>query len=228
MRYSLMCFCILHFVLVQSQTGYHGEYQAFLNEYVSTSGEVAYSKIRKDQMNRLIGKLTTYIPRSDNSNDSKSHWINLYNAHTIHLIVNHWPIKSIRALDNGNPWDVKRISFQNRLVSLNEIENLIRETYQDPRIHFALNCAAVSCPPLLNKVFTAQNLDELLTSRTRQFLQPYGATDKSGQLTVSKIFEWYHDDFGNVLEFINSYTSTKFPQSTKLIYAEYDWSINGK
>ncbi|MBK8705831.1 MAG: DUF547 domain-containing protein [Saprospiraceae bacterium] len=98
-------------------------------------------------------------------------WINVYNVFTIKLIADNYPLKSIMNLDGGKTWDVERIKIGGELYSLNQIENeIIRPQFKDPRIHFALNCAAKSCPPLYDKAYLPSQLDQQLDERTRSFV----------------------------------------------------------
>ncbi len=155
-------------------------------------------------------------------------WINAYNANTIKLILKKYPVKSITDLDGGKPWDVKWIKIGSKTYSLNNIEHdIIRPRYKDARIHFAVNCAAASCPPLPNKAFTAANLNSLLESRTRSFVRnsKYN-TINDDAVKVSKIFDWYGEDFGDLREYLNKYAATEIPEGTEIGFAEYDWALN--
>ncbi|MBK9742889.1 MAG: DUF547 domain-containing protein [Saprospiraceae bacterium] len=139
-------------------------------------------------------------------------------------------MSSIQDLDKGKTWDVKRITVNGKKYSLNNIENdIIRKQFKDPRIHFALNCGAISCPPLLNKAYLPKTLDVQLETQTKNFF-----TNKLYQqispttAKISKIMDWYKSDFGNIVNFINKYAIVKVSIKTKIEYLPYDWALNIK
>ncbi|MCB9278437.1 MAG: DUF547 domain-containing protein [Lewinellaceae bacterium] len=209
----------------------HEAWDALLQEYVSGKGKVNYAGFKQAQ-----AKLEAYLkdladnPVRDNWSKAgkMAYWINAYNAFTIKLILDHYPVSSITDIDKGNPWDTKWINLDGRTLSLNQIENeILRPTFKDPRIHFALNCAARSCPPLLNKAWTADNLNAQLDSRARMFINNPDYNQLSGNpVYVSKIFDWYAADFGNLIDFLNQYAAQSVPEDARIEYREYDWALN--
>lgn len=203
-----------------------------LTKFVNSSGAVDYSglKANKTELNRIYSTLTSIKPETVKGKEAQlAFWINLYNVATLKLIVDNFPLKSIMDLDKGKPWDVKRITISGKAYSLNEIENTKIRPFKDPRIHFAVNCAARSCPPLLNGAFTPEKLNNQLESQTKKFINNTKSTSLSpDKAVISKIFDWYKEDFGNVIGFINTYRSTKVGQDAKITYQEYDWSLNSK
>lgn len=209
----------------------HSAFSTLLGKYVNASGNVDYAAFKKDEakLDAYITELSENSPQSDWSrSESMAFWINAYNANTIKLILMNYPLKSITDLHGGEPWDVKWIKIGGKTYSLNNIEHdIIRPRYKDPRIHFAVNCAAASCPPLPNKAFTASNLDGLLTSRTKSFIRndKYN-TISAENVQVSKIFDWYGEDFGDLREFLNKYAETEILADTDIGFKEYDWSLN--
>jgi len=211
----------------------HSEFDQLLQEYVSNTGYVNYAGLSQNR-NRLMSyleKASAQVPNSDWSRDeSLAYWINVYNAYTIDLILSNYPVGSIIDLDNGNPWEIKRIVLANKKYSLNQIEHeIIRPQFKDARIHFAVNCAAMSCPKLHNRAMTASNLNTTLDQLTKEFVNNKGQNViSSKQAQLSKIFEWYALDFGNLSEFINQYATDKLDASAQISYREYDWKLNGK
>ena len=170
----------------------------------------------------------TIIEKTWSRNKSLAFWINAYNANTIKLILKNYPIKSIMDLNNGKPWDVKWIKIDQRTLSLNNIENdIIRPNYSEPRIHFAVNCAAKSCPPLLNKAWTEGNLNSNLERQTKSFINnPIYNTITSSNVEVSKIFDWYRKDFGDLKSYLNKFSSSKIGKNTSVNFKTYDWNLN--
>ena len=157
-----------------------------------------------------------------------AYWINAYNAFTIKLILDHYPVKSIKDIDGGNPWEVRWIKLGDKTYSLNQIENdILRPRYKDARIHFAVNCAARSCPPLYNRAFTAEILNASLDRLTRQFINNdrYNAI-RPAAAEVSQLFNWYGSDFGDLAAYLNKYAETDLQPGAKITFKEYDWGLN--
>jgi hypothetical protein len=208
----------------------HQLFNNLLQKYVTSYGSVNYLALKQDEksLDRYLNELSKNIPDNSSSrNVSLAYWINAYNAFTLKLILDNYPLKSITDLNNGKPWDVKWITLGNKKYSLNNIENdIIRPVYKDARIHFALNCAAISCPPLLNKAFTSNNIEELMDTQTRNFINSQANDLGSTKIKVSKVFDWYKKDFGDVTAFISKYSKTKINSNALISYKEYNWSLN--
>jgi hypothetical protein len=204
-----------------------------LQKYVTSTGNVDYAglKSNKTQLENCIDDLKKKVPNKDwSKNEKLAYWINVYNAFTLKKIVDNYPIKSITDLDGGKPWDKKFIVIGSDTYSLNDIEDdIIRPTFKEPRIHFGVNCAAKSCPPLLNKAFTETNVISLLEQQAKKFItnQTFN-TLAQDKIEISKIFEWYAKDFGNIIDYINKYSPLNVKPSAQIKYREYDWSLNGK
>ncbi len=216
--------------LKTQSSGLHDGFDALLKKYVSSTGKVDYAGMATE-----IGALDAYLAdlssvklsELSSSDEKLAFWINAYNAFTIKLILKNYPVKSITDLHDGKPWDVKWIALDSRTLSLNNIENdIIRPTFKDARIHFAVNCAAKSCPPLLNRAYQASYLNETLESQTKKFVNnsDYNSISTTA-IKISKIFDWYAVDFGDINAYINQYTSTDVSNS-KVSYQEYNWQLN--
>lgn len=211
----------------------HSGWDAFLQSNVSSSGQVNYRNIKANPapLNEYLAELEQYPPQGSwNRNTAMAYWINAYNAYTIKLIINHYPVGSIKDIDGGNPWATKWIKIGGQTYSLNQIENdILRPRYGDARIHFAVNCAAASCPPLHNRAFTADNLNSTLQRLTRKFINNTNYnTITAKRIELSKIFDWYGSDFGSVVDYINGYTDTALTSDTAVAFKEYDWKLNGR
>jgi uncharacterized protein DUF547 len=136
--------------------------------------------------------------------EQRAYWINLYNAVTTRIVLEHYPVRSIRdiALRPGlfsvGPWDAKLVKVEGEGLSLNDIEHgILRPIWHDPRLHYALNCAAISCPSLPPVAFTADNTERLLDAGARAYVNdPRGVRIADGKLIVSSIYLWYRADFG--------------------------------
>lgn len=221
---------------VKSVTHTNDEHEAFdqlLRKYVSSTGKVDYEGLSDHH-----GQLKSYIRKMGEAAPSRglskykqlAYWINLYNAATLDLVLSHYPLKSIRDIDD--PWDIAFVEVEGEKYSLNNIEHdIIRERFDEPRIHFAVNCAAVSCPKLRNEAYTADQLKSQLDDQADFFINKSGKNNISaGRLELSKIFKWYKGDFtknGSLNDFIADYTAISIDK-TDITYLEYNWSLNDK
>ncbi|KAA3625880.1 MAG: DUF547 domain-containing protein [Bacteroidetes bacterium] len=168
------------------------------------------------------------VQNSWSRNKKMAYWINAYNAFTVKLIVDHYPVSSITKIHSGKPWSKKWIKLGSETYSLDQIENeILRPRYKDARIHFAVNCAAKSCPPLLNKAWTAENLEANFEKQARNFINNSNY-NKIGEkkVQISKIFEWYAGDFDNIINYLNKYAQITIKSNAKVTYLEYDWALN--
>ena len=201
---------------------------------VGGSGKVDYKGMKTDlaKIKAYLLHLEKTVPTADwSKNEKLAYWINLYNASTVYLIVSNYPTTSITKLSGGKPWDKKFIKSGTNTYSLNDIENnIVRPQFKDPRIHAALNCAAVSCPKLLNGAYLPSKLNAQLDTQVRAWINDATKNKLNvNKAQVSKIFEWYKVDFkGGVVSFINKYTSsnTALLSTAKISYLEYDWALN--
>lgn len=210
----------------------HQVFDNLLNTHVTDAGTVNYAAFKKDQvkLDKYLSTLRSNHPSDSwTKNERLAYWINAYNAFTIKLILDNMPVKSILDIHDGKAWDVEWIKLGNKTYSLNHIENkIIRPVFKEPRIHFAVNCAAKSCPPLLNRAYSAKTLDEQLENQTRKFIQNRSFNYiSSNSIKLSKIFEWYAEDFGPITSFINTYTKATISAKAKVSYLEYNWELNG-
>jgi hypothetical protein len=208
----------------------HKPFNDLLLKYVTTNGRVNYRGLTKDTiaLNTYLKALAVRVPDASWSRSaSMAYWINAYNAFTLKMIITHYPIKSLNDLHGGKPWDVKWIKLEGKLYSLNSIENdMIRNVYHDPRIHFALNCGAISCPPIGNTAFTESNVNALLDKQTTNFINGSANEISATKMLLSKIFDWYKADFGNITTFINKYSLAKVSANATMTFNEYNWALN--
>jgi hypothetical protein len=162
--------------------------------------------------------------------------INLYNAATVRLILEHYPIASIRKIgpiwDPSKAWKLPVVKVFGRVVTLNEVEHqMIRPVYKEPRVHFALVCAAKGCPPLRSEAYEGARLDAQLEDQARTFLAQKAknharADEKTAHL--SPIFKWYMEDFGGSKQSVVAFVKKWLPVQDNwgVEWTEYDWSLN--
>ena len=212
---------------VNSQKNINYRWDIMLNKYVSKNGNVNYNDWKKEhnQLKKYIKTLEENFPKDSwNTNDKLAYWINTYNAITVNLILDNLPIKSIKEIKNR--WGKKL--YKNK-YSLGDIEHKILRKMNEPRIHFAINCASKSCPKLLNESYNGRKLEKQLVEVTKAFLcNPKKNVLKNNQVYLSRIFLWFSKDFGTKKEkinFIYKYSGIELI-NPKFKYLEYDWSLN--
>ena len=228
----------------------HQLWSDFLRDYLDTSNpdgihRVDYDGVTSEDEEGLKKYLLRLqkIPVSRLSRIQQlPYWINLYNAFTVHLILEHYPLDSIVDIRYGffdfGPWDEKLLQIEDEEVSLNDIEHrILRPIWKDPRLHYALNCASLGCPNLQPESFHPGNVESLLNSGARDYINhPRGLRfENDDDLLLSKIYDWYADDFGDnekellqhLMRYANQSTKTRLESFDGDIDYEYDWDLNG-
>lgn len=217
----------------------HQQWDKLLNKHVDEKGMVDYKGFGKDkaELESYLKTLGAHEPQSSwSKNDQKAYWINAYNAFTVYLILLNYPVKSIKDIAGkiykvNTPWDIKFIPIGGKKYDLNNIEHgILRKKFDDPRIHFALVCASMSCPKLRDEAYTGSRLDAQLEEAGRDFLNdPSKNKISADRARLSKYFSWYKGDFtrnGSLATFINKYSRTKINPNTKIEFLEYNWALN--
>ncbi len=215
----------------------HEMWDSLLQQYVSEDGKVNYQGFKRDsvRLNEYLNLLSKNHPSEQNwsREEQLAYWINAYNAFTVKLIVDNYPVQSIKDIKKGiafvnSVWDIKFIQIEDRSYDLNNIEHgILRPKFKEPRIHFAINCASASCPKLLNRAYNANRLDKQLDEAAQAFLaDPFKNKIAADRIEISKIFSWFQGDFGDVIDFINRYSTVKINRNAKVEHLEYDWSLN--
>lgn len=213
-----------------AQPADHTLWTTFLKENVDQNGHVNYKNIKQhpENLNAYLDILSKSKPNSSwSKNKTLAFWINAYNAFTIKLIIDNFPIKSIK--DISSPWDKKFISINNKTYSLGNIEHDILRKLDEPRIHFAIVCASESCPKLMNEAYTATQLNTQLNLAALTFINSNKNQLTPGAIKLSKIFKWFSGDFetdGTLVQFINTYAKTKIGPSERISYLDYNWNLN--
>ncbi|WP_339752873.1 DUF547 domain-containing protein [uncultured Winogradskyella sp.] len=217
----------VYFIKVAS----HDKWQKLLQKNVSEKGNVNYLGFKKDktELKEYINYLSENQPTEKwIKNDKLAYWINAYNALTVDLIIRNHPTKSIKNIKD--PWDQRLWQFGDKWQNLNDIEHKILRKMNEPRIHFAIVCASVSCPKLQNEAFTAANLEEQLTNATKEFLADTSKNELSkDRIKLSKIFKWFKGDFeqnGSLIDFLNQYSDVEISDKAKKNFKDYNWDLN--
>ena len=204
-------------------------YSQFLKKYVSESGNVSYDKIKKSELEDITDQFLSNPPAKSWSREDKlAYYINVYNAFTLKSIVDNYPVKSIK--DIPNVWDKSYIKINKIVYSLGDIENKVFRKMDEPRIHFAINCASFSCPKLSNNFYNPDKIEAQLELATKDFFNDKSRNlFNSSESKISMIFNWYEADFkknGSIIDFLNKFSNTKVDKKTKIKFLDYNWSLN--
>ncbi len=216
----------------------HEALTSVLKKYVDADGMVDYAGLKENRATLdAYLKTTASVKESDfkswNEERQIAFLMNVYNAETLQYIIDNYPTKSIKKLGPliGSPWDEKNVELFGKKTTLNKVEHsMLREDYDEPRLHFALVCAAKSCPPLRAEAYTADRLDAQLTDQAKVFLGQSAKNRVEGEtLYLSKIFDWYGGDFDkgdtDVIDYINPFYEADTTK-LKVKYTDYDWDLN--
>lgn len=246
---------ISNLAIAQEEPFNYSDYGAVLETYVNENGLVNYGQLQanRQQLDRFNQSLAAVSPSTYESWTNKekiAFWMNAYNAFTLQSIIDQEPLKkSIK--DIPGVWRIRKFEVAGQSLTLNNIEHdILRKDFDEPRLHVALVCAAMSCPPLRNEPYIAAKLDEQLDDQVKQFIaSPHGfRSDRNqGRVYLSSIFKWYGEDWVNsyaikdkfagnakeraVLNFLSNYLSAQQRQyleqgQYKVSYLDYDWTLN--
>ena len=225
----------------------HGAWDAFLKKYIKTNSEnlnlVDYGGVTADDKQALktyLLALQSEDPTTLNRDEAMVYWINFYNALTIDVILDNYPVKSIRNIRSGlraGPWQRDLAEVNGVALSLDNIEHgILRAFWDENRVHYAVNCASIGCPNLLARAWLAEDLEETLDAAARGYVNhPRGfARAGNGRTTASSIYNWFKEDFGGddagVIAHLKKYadedTAAKLKGVTKIDRYDYDWALN--
>ena len=209
----------------------HTIFNILLKQNVSETGETNYRGFINNNatFKSYLTALSQNLPQEYWTKEDKlAYWMNTYNAFTIKLIIDNYPTKSIKNIKNA--WDSRFFKLGKKWYNLSEIEHKILRKMNDPRIHFGINCASFSCPPLHNKAFTANNVNTELDKLSHQFINDKSRnTISENNIQLSKIFQWYAKDFktdGSLIDYLNKYSDITINNNAKKSFKKYDWNLN--
>lgn len=213
----------------------HQALTSILKTYVNSQGLVNYSALKTNR-SALDAYLESTAGVSErefktwSEPDQIAFLINIYNAETLQLIIDHYPVSQIQKIAE-NPWKLESVTLFGGKTTLDHVEHgILRGDYHEPRIHFALVCAAVSCPPLRAEAFTGAHLDAQLEDQTKIFLKETTKNRVSGNtLYLSAIFQWFEEDFTKTGKTLAQYVDPYFPETTaykKVEFTDYSWNLN--
>ncbi len=238
-----------------TETVNHAQWARFLDRYLETSTRsgvnlVRYSDVStsdRAELQRYIAMLEDVMVSDLNRDEQMAYWLNLYNAVTVELILEHYPVDSIRdinisgSLFNRHPWDAELVEVEGEALTLNDIEHrIIRPIWEDPRIHYVVNCASIGCPNLQPTPFTGDTYDAVFDEAAREYLtHPRGVRFEGDTLYLSSIFDWYSEDWDDskqvivdhIIEYAEGSTAARLQTFADEGYDgrvryEYDWALN--
>jgi hypothetical protein len=223
----------------------HGAWEAFLTRYVRIGPDnihrVAYGDVTpadREGLEDYLGRLSSTPISQHNRAEQLAYWINLYNALAVQTVLEHYPIASIRDVDAGSgaPFDAPLIEIEGHPLSLNDIQNrILRPIWRDPRVLYALSCAALGCPNLQPVPFRSDQLDRQLSDAAMAYVNdPRGARLEDQELVVSSLFRWYRGDFGgseegvihHLMGFAAPWLAMKLQQCNGIAGDHFDWRLN--
>lgn len=228
----------------------HKEWSAFLARHMrpGRNGDAArldygaVSATDRAALSRYVAMLAEVPVSTLNRDEQMAYWINLYNTLTMQVVLDAYPVTSIRDIDispglfASGPWGKALVTVEGEGLSLNDIEHrILRPVWRDPRIHYAVNCASIGCPDLRVTAWASASLDADLDAAARAYVNsPRGVRVSDGEITVSKIYDWFIEDFGGdeagVLAHLTRYatgpTADALTRIGDLSGTDYDWSLN--
>lgn len=227
----------------------HRTWDEFLKKYV-VAGKAGVTLVRyrhvtgedRNRLTRYIASLSALPVSTYGRDEQLAYWINLYNALTVEVVLDHYPVKSIRDIDISpgffadGPWGKKLVSVEGEMLSLNDIEHrILRPIWQDNRVHYAVNCASIGCPNLQASAYTGASVDSMLEAGAKAYINsPRGVSIEEGAVTVSKIYDWFIADFGHdeesvlahIQEFASPALGKRLSTVGKIEDVAYDWQLN--
>ena len=226
----------------------HAAFEAILSAYV-VAGSDGFNRVRYGNLKtQALAGLAAYVAQLQKvrasalpAGDQKAFWINLYNAKTLQVVTENFPVASIKDINLGGgffgrgPWKAKLLRLEGGDLSLDNIEHdILRRKFNEPLIHYALNCASVGCPNLQKQAYRAATLEDQLHAGARAYVNhPRGLSVNGNRLIASKIYRWYAADFGGAAGLSRHWAAYAAPtlknQLSALGSADryvYDWSLN--
>jgi len=227
----------------------HGDWSRLLGVYTRPAEDgvtrfdyAGLAAVDRPALDGCIAQLAATSVSRLNRGEQLAYWINFYNALTVQVVLDHYPISSILKINISpgffaiGPWGKKLVTVEGEALSLDDIEHrILRPIWQDSRIHYAVNCASIGCPNLLPFAYTAEKVDTLLTENAIAYVNhPRGAYFQGGTLWVSNIYDWFQEDFGNsetgVLAHLREFAAPDLKARLRLVLDiggyDYDWSLN--
>lgn len=225
-------------------------WHAFLGTYVEAQHPSGIARLRyasvtaadRQTLRQFLETMRTLPISTYNRQEQLAYWVNLYNALTVSVLLEHYPVRSIRDIRLGaglfgsGPWQAKLLTIEGEKVSLDDIEHrILRPIWKDNRLHYALNCASLGCPNLAAIAYTPAHMEALLEQGARAYINhPRGVTCEAGVCTVSSIYIWFQEDFGgdtagvmqHLLRYANAPLAVQIKAHGGRFGHDYNWQLN--
>jgi hypothetical protein len=244
MRCAVGCILIVFLIFpVVSNAGVNNVLYATILEAHVKDGLVDYENLveRRENLDAYLDMMGNISPDDLTTDEQLAFFINLYNAATLRLVLDNYPVDGIKDIGSffSSPWKLKVVKLSREMVTLDHIEHeIVRPRFKDPRVHMALNCSAMSCPPLLSVPYEAETIDAQLEQATIDFINDEKSNYLAGnKLYVSKIFNWFSEDFpddftgwfmlyaqGNLKSELQALIEAG--KKPRITYIKYDWDLN--
>lgn len=228
----------------------HGAWNDFLQRHVEPGNDgvnrVAYGEVAVQDravLDRYVATLAALPISGYSRGEQFAYWVNLYNALTVKVVLDHYPVDSIRDIDispglfSDGPWGSELVEVEGEGLSLDAIEHrILRPVWRDSRVHYAVNCASIGCPNLQPVAFTAGNTEQLLDEGASAYINhPRGVGASAGGLVLSSIYNWFNADFdaeGGVLGHLRRYAGSdlqrRLGEGVSIAGYAYDWRLNNR
>jgi Protein of unknown function, DUF547 len=228
----------------------HSAWDKLLKTYVVTGSDglnrVAYTSFKKEHaaLKGYVAALQKVDPATLDKAEQFAFWVNLYNAKTIDVVLDKYPVKSIqnislggglKTLITGGPWQAKIMKVSGVDLTLDDVENtILRPIYGDNRVHYTVNCASVGCPNLATQAYTGAKLEAMLEAGAKAFINsPRGVLVEGDKIKASSIYDWFKADFGGseatVIEHLNKYANPELKEKIskigRIASYDYDWTL---
>lgn len=235
----------------------HSAWTRLLGRYVKPAADgvnrvdyAAFKAAGHPELKAYVARLEATDPAKLGRAEQVAYWANLYNAKTVDIVLDHYPVGSIREITIGGgllglikksaglggPWKAEVVTVAGRALSLDDIEHgILRPVFKDPRVHYAVNCASYGCPNLATEAFVGATLEQQLEGAARAFVNhPRGISVTNGAVTASSIYDWFQSDFGGsaagVLDHVRKYAApelaAKLGGLSSIASYQYDWKLN--
>ncbi|MCL1077739.1 DUF547 domain-containing protein [Parashewanella spongiae] len=224
----------------------HNLWQQFLSKYLTSDEELSIRYINYGSVNnedrkildKYLNQLQSIDPRHYQKDVQLAYWINLYNALTVQIVLEHYPIESIKNIGDGftGPWNMELVTISGQAVTLNQIEHgILRAFWKDNRVHYVINCASIGCPDLPTHAFSSDNIEQQFNIAAIRFVNQEKAVKFiDGKLHLSSIYSWFSEDFGSstsatiehVKQFAKPTLKAQLDEFSAEVEFEYDWRLN--
>ncbi|WP_345115588.1 DUF547 domain-containing protein [Hymenobacter algoricola] len=221
----------------------HAPWNELLARYVTRDGRIDYTGMleEEDKLGAYLETIRKTPPdeRTWSRSEQQAYWLNVYNAATVYMVLQYYPVRSMNEIKvkslkgSKSAWEAPSVTVGSKEYSLNQIEReVLRNKFQDPRVHFALGSAAETSPPLLNEAYDGTRLNQQLDGQVRRFVNNAKFNQlAAGHLRLSSLFDWYSVEFGEgpqLVAWLNTYSTVVIAPTATVEFLSFDWTLNDR